>query len=131
MNVSATPAYDWNFGDGSPHNTNQYPAHSYAFAGSYHWSVSASVQSGTTIATTNLTGTIVISAPMTLAAVPAGDSILLTWPQSLADALVEESPSLGPLEHWTVATNAVASGSDGFSIATLAAGNRFFRLRKL
>jgi PKD repeat protein len=62
INVNATPTYDWSFGDSSTHETNQYPIHSYAAAGSYNWTLTARVQSGSTIVTTNISGIILDSA---------------------------------------------------------------------
>ena len=43
---TATPTFRWNFGDGSPVSTTQNPSHSYSLAGTYQWSVTASVASG-------------------------------------------------------------------------------------
>lgn len=38
----AVPSYDWNFGDGSAHSTEQNPSHTYAAGGSYTWTLTAS-----------------------------------------------------------------------------------------
>jgi PKD repeat protein len=131
VNVNATPIYAWNFGDSSAPSTNQHPTHVYAAAGTYNWNVTASVASGVTTVTTNLTGTIIISAPVALSAASISNTVSLIWPQTVADALVERSHSLGPDAHWTVVTNAPVSGSGVFSINVPAIGNEFFRLRKL
>ena len=131
VNVNATPTFDWNFGDGSAHSTNQYPTHSYALTGSYHWSVGASVQSGATVMTSNLSGTILISAPAEVAAKSAGDSILLSWPLTSGDVLLEESQSLDASAHWTVSTNGVVEAGGTLSVTVPNTGSRFFRLRKL
>ena len=37
-----TPVFDWNFGDGSAHSTQQNPAHSYATQGSFTWTLTVS-----------------------------------------------------------------------------------------
>jgi hypothetical protein len=131
VNVSALPTFDWNFGDGSAHSTNQYPTHAYAAAGVYNWSVTARVASGATTATTNVTGTVVISAPVSLAASVAGGQIQLAWPLTAADTLVEESEQLGAAARWVVSTNAVVRNGGQLSIVTPRTANRFFRLRKL
>ncbi len=131
VNVNATPMFDWNFGDGSSPGTNRYPVHEYAAPGTYNWSVTARVQSGASTATTNLSGVITIGTPLILTAAATGDAVLLSWPQTLADALVEQSTVLGADARWTVATNVVANGGAVFSITTPADGDRFFRLRKL
>jgi hypothetical protein len=131
VNVTAPIAYDWNFGDGSAHSTSQYPTHSYATPGSYHWSVTASVQSGMTTETTNVTGTIVIGEPVSMMASLSGNQIQLSWPLTTADAVVEESQTLGPDAHWTVTPNAAITGGGTVSVTVSNVATRFFRLRKL
>ena len=130
-NVVATPTFDWNFGDGSPHCTNQYPTHSYPAPGNYHWSVTARVQSGAASAMTNVTGIIAIGPSMSLTAGLAGNQIQISWPQTSADALMEETPVLGPSALWTVTTNAVTSAGGRHFISLPGTANRFFRLHKL
>jgi hypothetical protein len=93
--------------------------------------VTVTVSSGATTATTNVTGTVVITAPVSLTASVAGGQIQLSWPLTPADALVEESEKLGAEAHWVVSTNVVATSGGQFIIATPNAANRFFRLRKL
>ena len=131
VNVNATPTYDWNFGDGSAHSTNQYPAHSYALAGNYTWSVRARVQSGATVVTSNLSGTILISAPVAMTATLAGNAVWLSWPLTTGDVLLEESPTLDARALWTVSTNIVVKTGSTLSVWVPNEGSRFFRLRKL
>ena len=41
---NATPVtYDWNFGDDTPHGTNQFATHTYRLPGTYIWTVIATV----------------------------------------------------------------------------------------
>ncbi|NOS70322.1 MAG: hypothetical protein HOP33_10370 [Verrucomicrobia bacterium] len=131
VNVNATPTYDWNFGDGSTHNTNQYAMHPYAAPGIYNWSLAASVQNGAIIATTNITGTIIIGAPLSLAATASGGFISLSWPLVTPDVLVEESPSVGLDARWIVSTNAIVNGGGANFMSAPNSGNHFYRLRKL
>jgi uncharacterized protein (TIGR03437 family) len=44
---AAAPVYDWNFGDGTPHSNQQNPTHTYAIAGTYTWTLTTSVDTGT------------------------------------------------------------------------------------
>ena len=131
LNVNATPTYDWDFGDGSAHSTNRYATHAYATAGKFTWSLSASVESGGTVATTNVTGTINISGPITVAAQSSSNSLLLQWPQTSGDALLEETPAIGAAENWTVSTNQTIQAGGAVSVTVSNTGNAFFRLRKL
>ena len=131
VNVNTTPTYDWNFGDGSAPRTNQYPSHLYTVAGIYNWSVTVGVSNGGVLVSTNLNGTIIVSAPLALAVQNTGGSILLTWPQSAAAALLESSPSLGGDALWTPAPEPVLNNGGLSSVQVLNRGNLFFRLRKL
>ena len=59
---SVTPAYDWNFGDGSAHSSQQNPGHTYTSAGSFTWTLTVSGGG----ATCTKTGTLAVSAPCTV-----------------------------------------------------------------
>ncbi len=56
-----TPTFDWDFGDGSPHSSEPSPSHTYAFGGTFSWSVTMSLP-GKTV-TTGRTITIVSTLP--------------------------------------------------------------------
>ncbi|TAL07259.1 MAG: hypothetical protein EPO07_00515 [Verrucomicrobia bacterium] len=131
VNVNATPTYDWNFGDGSAHSTNQYPTHSYSTVGNFNWSVTARLQSGATVVTTNLTGTIAITAPVSVLARVEGNSVGISWSLTMGDVLLEQSSSLGADAHWVVATNAPVSADGKVSVSLPSVGSQFYRLRKL
>lgn len=131
VNVSATPTYDWNFGDGSGHATTQSPTHTYIAAGNYNWNVTVSVQSGASVMTTNISGLIEIGSPVSLTVTATGNSLQLVWPQTGADVLVEQTSSLGTGAQWTVATNVVQSSAGNFSVSVPNSGQSFYRLRKL
>ena len=59
-----SPAYDWDFGDGSPHSNLQNPTHTYA-EGTYTWTVTASIGQDTC----NHSGTIAVVNPPVVALV--------------------------------------------------------------
>jgi PKD repeat protein len=44
---SATPAYDWDFGDGSAHSALQNPTHTYATAGPRTWTLTVTAEAAT------------------------------------------------------------------------------------
>ena len=54
-NNAATVTFDWDFGDGSAHSSNQYATHSYALAGIYNWSVTTTVSGATASASGTIT----------------------------------------------------------------------------
>lgn len=43
------PTFDWNFGDGSPRSSEQSPSHTYSTAGTYTWTLTTSVGTGSTM----------------------------------------------------------------------------------
>ncbi len=127
-NTVALPTYDWDFGDATAHDTRQFPAHTYAIPGSYHWSVIANV-SGTT---TTVTGTIVIEPPVTLAISfsPAGNSVTLSWPNTLADTLLETSSDLGISSPWQWVPNPPTAIGNSLNVTLPASGKQFFRVSR-
>lgn len=131
VNVNVTPRYDWNFGDSSPHSTNKYPTHVYSSPGVYGWTVSATVQSGATIVSSNLHGVITIVAEPRLQAQSSGGELVLSWPATSGAVLLEESAGLAGGESWFVATNAVRSVNGSWIVQVQPSGYRFYRLRKL
>jgi hypothetical protein len=130
VNVNAAPSIEWDFGDASPLSNQPYPTHSYRLPGSYNWSVKITVQSGSTTATTNLTGTIIVGAPVSLEYLLSGTSVILTWARTTAEALLEETSALSPAANWTTCTNVVELGS-AWSVTVPSSGSKFYRLRKL
>lgn len=131
-NIIGTVTFDWEFGDASPHSTNQYPAHAYAIEGNYPWSVISRLSTNdVSVQTTTNSGTIVIGPPVTAVANRVGSSIVLSWPQFAGDALLEASPLIGFGATWTVCTNAVLSGGGTLSVTVPNVRMQFYRLRKL
>jgi PKD repeat protein len=130
-NINAAIVYDWDFGDGSAHSTNQYAAHTYTLPGSYNWKISSTVTSGSSKSATS-SGTIVIGNPVLLSAAATGTQVILSWPKTTADAVLEGSLQIGAGAAWTVVTNAVTVGANSLSVTVPNANTtQFFRLRKI
>ena len=125
-NNAAPMTFDWNFGDGSADSTNQYAAHAYALPGTYNWSVTSTLSTATTTAN----GTIVIGDPALLSAAHTGSQVTLTWPNTIADTLLEGTSVLGPSAQWLWVTNTPAAGPSSLSLTLPAAGSEFFRIRR-
>jgi PKD repeat protein len=125
-NLVATVAYDWNFGDGAPHDTNQFPAHAYAAPGVYSWSVQA--QASGAVATTN--GTITIGIPVSLGIARAGDAVTVSWPNTIADTLLERSSTLGPTADWHWVTTTPAGSPALLQVTLPGSGTEFLRVRR-
>jgi PKD repeat protein len=125
-NNAAPVTFDWDFGDGSAHSTNQYAAHAYAALGTYNWSVTSTVST----ASTTVNGSIVIDNPVQLSLARAADNVTISWPVSVADSLLESTPDLGPSAQWRWVTNTPATGPNSLSVTVPASGNQFFRVRR-
>lgn len=119
-------AFDWDFGDGSIHDTNQFPAHKYLVSGSYHWSVITTVSTASTINN----GTIVISAPVSLTTTRGANSVTISWPNTIADTLLERSAGIGPTAHWTWVTNVPTSDPNTLHVTLPGSGPQFLRVRR-
>jgi hypothetical protein len=129
-NSTAPAAFDWDFGDGTPHDSRQYTTHAYALAGSFAWKVlSSTTVQGITRTVTN-TGIILVGGPVTLAASRSGDSVTVSWPNTLADSLLETTSTLGPQAQWTWITNTPAAVGGVQTVTLPATGNQFFRVRQ-
>jgi len=129
-NVATNLTYDWNFGDASPHNTNQYVNHVYSTVGTYNWQVISTVQSSPTKSATN-SGSILIGGPAGLTAIQSGGSIVISWPTP-PEAVLEQSLLVGAGASWTVCTNIPVLSGGRFSVNVPAQGTKkFYRLRQL
>jgi len=128
INNSNAVTFRWTFGDGSPASTNQFAQHTFAATGNFSWQAVATV--GTASATN--TGTITVTAPMTLTAARLNSTSLnLTWPANLPGVIVEQCDWLGGNEIWTPATTPPVVGSVNTTVTIpTATGNRFYRARR-
>jgi hypothetical protein len=125
-NNAGTVTFEWDFGDGSPHNTNQYAAYAYAQPGTYNWSVISTLA---TASTTN-SGAIVISGPVQISVAQSGSQVTVSWPNTIADTLLEGSGTLGSSAQWQWITNTPTAGPGLISLTLPAAGNEFLRVRR-
>jgi PKD repeat protein len=138
-NSAAPVAFDWDFGDGTPHSTAQYATHTYASPGTYNWTISAAVSTASATAS----GSVVIGSPMQIAftgpasvgspqpnVVMAGGQATLRWPATTTDVILEGTTALGPSAQWFWITNAPVAGSGTISVTVPISGNEFFRLRQ-
>jgi hypothetical protein len=130
-NVVGAISFDWSFGDGSAHSTNQYPTHAYPAPGVFNWKVISTVTNPGASARRTNSGNITITAPMRVNVASSGSQLLLAWPQPTGDALLEQTPTLNP-SSWSAVTNApVPSGGQLTVTLPRNAAAKFYRLRKL
>jgi hypothetical protein len=130
-NFVGTVSYDWDFGDGSAHRTNQYTAHSYTTFGAFNWKVISQVTGATGTARATNSGSLTVTAPMAVTATASGGNLSLSWPQPSGDALLEKTTLLNPAV-WTVVTNATVLGGGQISVTLpFTPGTMFYRLRQL
>jgi PKD repeat protein len=126
-NNSSPVTFVWNFGDGTAFSASQFPQHAYSVPGNYTWTVVSSVSS----ARMTNSGSILIGNPVMLGIANMGGSLALSWPNTIADTLLEGTDALGPSAKWVPVTNAVNVSQSTLSVSVSATGNRFFRVRQL
>jgi hypothetical protein len=81
---------------------------------------------------TNAAGyTLTIGEPIRLTSTRSEAGLVISWPLSLADALLEGSSELGPAAQWTAITNLVSIEAGSFRVTLPASGAGFLRLRRL
>lgn len=125
-NSVAPVTFDWDFDDGTPHSTNQFPTHVYQAPGLYLWTVAATV-AGKSAADA---GFIIVGDPLQMNVTQAGGAITLKWPDTLADTILEATDTLGPNAKWVVVTNVVGLNLDNLTVTVPATGRQFFRVRR-
>ncbi len=125
-NHAAPVVYEWDFGDNSLPDTNQHAVHAYAAPGTYQWKVVSRVS---TASVTN-SGSIVIDEPVQLSVALSAGQVTLSWPNTIADTLLEGSVGLGPSASWSWVTNTPLVGLSRISLTLPATGNEFFRVRR-
>jgi PKD repeat protein len=119
-------AYDWDFGDGAPHSTNQAPNHTYDAPGFYVWTVLGAASSANAIDA----GIIVVGEPVSLNIIRTGTLLNLSWPNTLADTLLEGNPSLGSDAPWQWITNTPSADPGFLRVQIPASDAGFFRVRR-
>lgn len=126
-NTTAAVSYEWDFGDGSPHDTNRSAIHAYNVPGTYAWTLRT--RAGAALASTQ--GTILIGPPLRLA-IAAAPFAEVSWPRSLADAVLEHAPTLGPSPAWNATTNEVRGTPAVLKVdVSDPAPAEYFRLRQV
>ena len=124
-NNAAAVTFAWSFGDGAS-STNQFATHAYAASGTYQWSVIATVAG---VSTTNL-GSILIGDPVQLSYARSGNSVTVSWPNTIADTILEGTPVLGPAAQWQWVTNSPIVGPSLISLTLPASGTEFLRVKR-
>jgi len=123
-NSSTAVTFNWKFGDGSADSTNQFPVHTYAALGTYSWMVTANLSGSLATAS----GVIVIGKPINLTLARSVNGVSMSWPDSIADCIVERSTTLGPNAVWIPVTNGTYTASS-LEIPS-ATDQEFFRSRR-
>jgi hypothetical protein len=125
-NTTIPPSFDWDFGDGSSHSTNQFSTHTFQTPGTYVWTAVATVPGASAVDA----GIITIGDPVILRTGSSRNVITLSWPATIADTLLEGSSALGPLAYWQWITNTPAANEGSLTINVPSGGNQFFRVRR-
>jgi hypothetical protein len=132
FNLDAPVAHTWDFGDGTPHASTAFTGHAYAATGQYAWTVVSSVTDGLTTVNVTNRGTVTVAPLMQIMPGTAGPALTFAWLAAGADAVIEQTPGLGPVTIWSPATNAVLSlGAQQWITVPATRAQMFFRLRQV
>jgi hypothetical protein len=124
-NTTVAVTYGWDFGDGSAPGTNRHSTHTYATSGAYQWTFTARAST----AQTTVSGSILITSPISLTASRQDQLLTLAWPVTPADAVLEQTPSL-PAIQWKPSTNGLWLGPTTFQLdLPTTGGSVFYRVR--
>ena len=123
-NTAEAVTYEWSFGDGKLASTNQQASHTFVASGVYTWSVTTRAGS----AEARATGAITITGAAVLTASLTGGEILLAGPVTAANAVLEETPAMGPAA-WEPSADAVPAGPASFRVPVPSGRQMFYRLR--
>lgn len=123
-NSLGSVSYNWNFGDGTPASTEQFPNHVYVRAGTYTWTVTATVGGVSAVDA----GLVKAVGPMQLTSKQVPGGVTLSWPESASDTILEQSSSLAT--GWTWVTNSPVVSAGVKSITVPVSGTEFFRVRR-
>lgn len=130
-NYTGSVSFDWDFGDNSAHDTNQYAAHAYTIPGQYTWTLIASAK-GVTV--TN-TGSIMIDPaalePPTLSIERQGTNVILSWSMSYTNFVLETADVLAVSNFWSQASS-ISTLESNRLVVTEGVTNtaRYYRLRQ-
>jgi PKD repeat protein len=126
-NTTTTITYEWDFGDGTLHDTNRHASHTYAVSGTYFWSLTTRAGS----ATAGATGAIVVGDAIRLSIMHQPGGGIVSWPRTTADAVLEVAGELEEPAPWRASTNTVLTTPATFEVDVSAPPtNGFFRLRQ-
>ena len=125
-------AYDWDFGDGSPHGSGVNVAHSYTTAADYPWILT--VTGGGALQTVN--GVITISPtlgpPVALAMTGLGYMVQLSWPWDSIPVSLEGTPDLTQPYGWQPIYDQPLLDQTNMTLYLFMDFNQqFFRLRRV
>ena len=125
-------SYDWDFGDGSAHGFGTNVSHTYASAGNYNWTLSATT--GGTSYTTN--GLVIISPtlgpPVTLSITSLGYMMNLSWPADSVPCSLETTTDWTQSYAWQPDVDPVIPDGTNLTVQVfLLPGQQFFRLRRV
>jgi hypothetical protein len=130
-NYTGVVAFDWNFGDASAHDTNQYAAHAYALPGQYSWTLLASANGVTVTNTGNITvSAVIVEAPL-LSIERQGTNVLISWSMTYTNFVLETTDLLAASNFWSQATAISTVQSNRLVVAEGVTNTaRYYRLRQ-
>ena len=124
-NHAGPVTYAWSFGDSTGNSAGANPTHVYTQPGLYQWSVTATAGSVSAVRS----GSVTIGSPVSLSVNRSGGQVILNWPRTVADTVLEFTPSLGNAD-WKWVTNTPVASPASLTVTLPSDRPGYFRVRR-
>ncbi len=129
---SGAIAYDWDFGDGSPHGSAAGLCHPYPTAGDYAWKFTATANGMVQTAAGLITISPTLGPPLPVSLTSANGVLIISWPLDRIPAVLESTYDLNAPEPWApVIDPPVVEGGLASVQVFLSSDQEYFRLRRV
>ena len=125
-------AYDWNFGDGTPHASGTNVSHSYTAAADYTWTLTVSANGTNQVVSGVVTVSPTLGPPLTLTLTPQAWSLNLSWPVDAVPTTLETTADWTQPYAWQPDNDPVYSDGTNYNVqVNLLPGPQYYRLRRV
>ncbi len=129
---AGTFAYDWDFGDGTPHGTDATVCHLYAVPGDYAWTLTVTADGTQRTASGIVTISATLGPPVPLSITSADYVMTLTWLVDRIPVSLETSYDMTQPYSWQpVLDTPTITGTNATLQVYVLPGPQFFRLRRV
>jgi PKD repeat protein len=124
--------YDWDFGDGSPHNATNQVCHSYPNAGDYTWKLTVQANGLTQVVNGIVTISPQLGPPVVLTITQSNGVLTVSWPADRIGTSLETTPDPTTHGSWTPVDGLPAiNGATAIYQTPMTPDPQYFRVRRV